>query len=156
MTDKATAATGTTDATETQCPLCQVPLPSELVRSDQWVIIDANEPMFPGFTRVVWIEHVREMTDLSTRQRQDLMEVVFEVEQIIRTKLAPHKVNLASLGNQAPHVHWHVIPRWTDDVAYPGPVWVIGQDTEAAQQRRAQTQRALADYHGALIQRFTA
>jgi len=153
MTDKATAATA---ATETQCPLCQLPLPGELVRSDQWVIIDANEPMFPGFTRVVWIEHVREMTDLSTRQRQDLMDVVFEVEQIMRTSLNPHKVNLASLGNQAPHVHWHVIPRWSDDVAYPGPVWVGGQDTEAAQHRRAQTQRALADYHGALIQRFTA
>ncbi|HEY7805316.1 MAG TPA: HIT family protein [Orrella sp.] len=150
MTDKAIAATAT------QCPLCQLPLPGELVRGDQWVIIDANEPMFPGFTRVVWIEHVREMTDLSTRQRQDLMDVVFEVEQIMRTSLNPHKVNLASLGNQAPHVHWHVIPRWSDDVAYPGPVWVSGQDTDAAQQRRAQTQRALADYHGALIQRFTA
>jgi len=35
----------------------------------------------------------------------------------------PHKVNLASLGNVVPHVHWHVIPRFLDDRHYPDPVW---------------------------------
>jgi diadenosine tetraphosphate (Ap4A) HIT family hydrolase len=32
-------------------------------------------------------------------------------------------MNLASLGNMTPHVHWHVIPRFEDDRHYPGPIW---------------------------------
>jgi diadenosine tetraphosphate (Ap4A) HIT family hydrolase len=35
----------------------------------------------------------------------------------------PDKVNLASLGNVVPHLHWHVVPRWTDDSHYPAPIW---------------------------------
>jgi diadenosine tetraphosphate (Ap4A) HIT family hydrolase len=32
-------------------------------------------------------------------------------------------MNLASLGNQTPHLHWHLIPRFTDDSHFPQPVW---------------------------------
>jgi diadenosine tetraphosphate (Ap4A) HIT family hydrolase len=32
-------------------------------------------------------------------------------------------MNLASLGNMTPHLHWHVIPRWRDDRHFPGPIW---------------------------------
>jgi len=139
---------------QTNCPLCAALLPGELVRTNQCIIVDAQEPLYPGFTRVIWLDHVREMTDLSAHERQLLMDTVFEVERIMRAHLQPHKVNLASLGNQAPHVHWHVIGRWPDDVAFPNPVWVGGTDTQAAQARRSHTLSALNAYHEALIQRF--
>ena len=32
-------------------------------------------------------------------------------------------MNLASLGNQTPHLHWHVVPRFRDDRHFPGPIW---------------------------------
>lgn len=137
------------------CLFCQSPLAGELVRTPRWVIVDAQDALFPGFTRVIWVEHVREMTDLTSEERRDLMGVVFEVERIMRDVLRPHKINLASLGNQTPHLHWHLIPRFTDDAAFPSPVWVAGIDTVSAQQRRDLTLSALADYHDALIQRFT-
>ena len=139
---------------QTDCPLCAAPLVGELVRNDHCIIVDAQEPLYPGFTRVVWLDHVREMTDLSAQERQLLMDTVFEVEHIMRVHLEPHKVNLASLGNQAPHVHWHVIARWSDDVAFPNPVWAGGTDSEAAQARCALTLSALTAYHEALIKRF--
>jgi diadenosine tetraphosphate (Ap4A) HIT family hydrolase len=37
--------------------------------------------------------------------------------------LQPDKINLASLGNVVPHLHWHVIPRFADDPHFPNPVW---------------------------------
>jgi diadenosine tetraphosphate (Ap4A) HIT family hydrolase len=37
--------------------------------------------------------------------------------------MKPTKVNLAALGNMVPHIHWHVIPRFTDDVFFPGSAW---------------------------------
>jgi diadenosine tetraphosphate (Ap4A) HIT family hydrolase len=51
------------------------------------------------------------------------MEVVFVVESAVRQKLQPDKINLASLGNLVPHLHWHVIPRWRGDRHFPNPIW---------------------------------
>ncbi len=85
-------------------------------------VVVADEP-FPGFCRVIWTTHVREMTDLDAADRDHLMRVVWATEAALRAQLAPDKMNLASLGNVTPHLHWHVIPRFADDSHFPHPVW---------------------------------
>jgi diadenosine tetraphosphate (Ap4A) HIT family hydrolase len=85
-------------------------------------VVIADEP-FAGFCRVIWNAHVAEMTDLPPPDRSHLMGVVFAVEAALRAMLDPHKMNLASLGNQVPHLHWHIVPRFTDDSHFPRPVW---------------------------------
>ena len=82
---------------------------------------------FPGFCRVIWKEHKREMNDLSGTDRQHLMAVVFATESALRGLYQPFKINLASLGNVTPHVHWHVIPRFRDDSHFPDPVWATAR-----------------------------
>jgi diadenosine tetraphosphate (Ap4A) HIT family hydrolase len=52
-----------------------------------------------------------------------LMDVVFATERALRRIMQPDKINLASLGNVVPHLHWHVIPRWRDDSHFPAPIW---------------------------------
>lgn len=84
------------------------------------LVADAD---YPGFCRVILNRHIREMTDLEPSERVRMMEVVFAVETALRGRLSPDKMNLASLGNQSPHVHWHVIPRYADDPHFPGPIW---------------------------------
>lgn len=144
--------------TETVCELCDTTSGKVLVASRHWRIIDAADPAFPGFTRVIWNSHVREMTDLSAAHRLELLEVVFRVESVMREYLVPDKVNLASLGNQVPHLHWHVIARWHDDIAFPAPIWAT-PDVDAgkamlAGQRAAAVMRRLPDYHQALFNEF--
>ncbi len=51
------------------------------------------------------------------------MRIVLVLEAILREQLKPHKINLASLGNMTPHLHWHVIPRFEADPHFPLPVW---------------------------------
>lgn len=63
------------------------------------------------------------MSDLAPADRRYLFDVVGAVESVVRAAVLPDKVNLASLGNIAPHLHWHVIPRWTDDSHFPAPIW---------------------------------
>ncbi len=144
--------------TDAICELCQTSSGKVLVASRNWRIVDAAEPNFPGFTRVIWTSHIKEMTDLSAAERMELLDVVFRVESVMRESLTPDKINLASLGNQVPHLHWHVIPRWHDDVAFPAPVWATpGVDTHKAilaGQRTAAVVRRLPDYHHALINEF--
>jgi diadenosine tetraphosphate (Ap4A) HIT family hydrolase len=78
---------------------------------------------YPGFCRVILNRHVKEMTDLDAAGRQGLMRVVFAAERALRQLLHPAKINLASLGNMTPHLHWHVIPRFDDDKHFPDSVW---------------------------------
>lgn len=86
-------------------------------------VVLADEPDHPGFLRVILDAHVKEMTDLPPASQQAMMRVVLACEAALREVMAPDKVNLASLGNVVPHLHWHVIPRFADDPHFPNPVW---------------------------------
>jgi diadenosine tetraphosphate (Ap4A) HIT family hydrolase len=105
------------------CELCDAPGGELVWESAHWRVVLVDDADYPGFCRVIWNAHVREMTDLSAGQRAALMAAVFVVEQAAREVLAPDKINLASLGNQTPHLHWHVIPRWAADRHFPAPIW---------------------------------
>lgn len=109
---------------EKDCVLC-VPMQQEnrVCESGNWRVIFADEAAWPGFCRVIWRAHVAEMTDLPLKAQQELMGVVLAVEKAMREILRPDKVNLASLGNMVPHLHWHVIPRFGDDTCFPESVW---------------------------------
>jgi len=105
------------------CPLCAGAGGIVLARTPRWRLIRAEEAGFPAFYRVVWNEHVREFSDLSSAERTECMDVVVQVETLIRKHLRPAKVNLAALGNAVPHLHWHVIARFDWDTHFPGAVW---------------------------------
>jgi len=109
------------------CPLCDTPGGTLLWQDDFCRVVRADEPDYPGFLRVILNAHIREMSDLSPVDQQALMRVVFAAEAALREVMAPDKVNLASLGNVVPHLHWHVIPRFADDPHFPNPVWGIKQ-----------------------------
>lgn len=109
--------------TDSACPLCANDGGTVLWRDALCRIVLADEPDYPGFLRVILATHVREMTDLSVGDRESLMRVVFAAETALREIMAPDKINLASLGNVVPHLHWHVIPRFADDPNFPNPVW---------------------------------
>jgi len=108
---------------EMQCELCANAGGEILWQDEACRVVWVDEPDYPGFCRVILKAHVKEMTDLPPDARNHLMQVVFAVEQAIREVLSPDKVNLASLGNVVPHLHWHVIPRFIDDRHFPGPIW---------------------------------
>ncbi|MDR2838778.1 MAG: HIT family protein [Azonexus sp.] len=109
--------------TKTDCELCAHPGGKLLWQSAECRVVRVDDPYYPGFCRVIWQEHVREMTDLQPDQRRRLMDIVFTVESVIRELFAPDKINLACLGNMTPHVHWHLIPRWLGDRHFPEPIW---------------------------------
>ena len=68
-----------------------------------------------------------EFSDLPPGERLECIEAVVRVEAALRQHLAPVKVNLATLGNAVPHLHWHVIARFAWDTHFPGSVWAAAQ-----------------------------
>lgn len=108
---------------EYNCELC-IGSGEELLWQDAFCrVILVNDSDYPGFCRVIWHEHIKEMSDLKPDQQNHLMRIVFEVETALRAILRPDKINLASLGNAVPHLHWHVIPRFKADKHFPLPIW---------------------------------
>lgn len=108
------------------CELCDGDGGALIFRCEQWRVVrvtGAEADAYPGFCRVVWNAHVRELTDLAPADRAAFMAGVFAVEAALRASIAPHKVNVASLGNLTPHLHWHIVPRYADDPAFPKPIW---------------------------------
>ena len=110
-----------------KCEFCESPGGAVVWRGPLCRVVRADEPDYPGFCRVILERHATELTDLPAAERQELMNVVFAVEEAIRETMHPDKVNVASLGNMTPHVHWHVIPRYRDDRHFPGPIWATPQ-----------------------------
>ena len=105
------------------CELCAKP-GGELIWQDEFCrVVRVDDVDYPGFCRVILNRHTREMSDLQAGERERLMAVVFAVEQAAREVLQPEKINLASLGNKTPHLHWHVIPRFKADRHFPNPIW---------------------------------
>lgn len=113
---------------ENNCELCGSP-GGEVLWSDahcRVVRVTGHEgAAFPGFCRVIWQSHVAEMSDLPEAEARHFMHIVAAVERTLRQLLTPDKINLASLGNLVPHLHWHVIPRWHDDSHFPSPIWAV-------------------------------
>lgn len=109
------------------CELCDESGGEILFRNEQLRIVLIADANYPGFCRVIWNAHVKEMTDLKPEERSVLMKTVCQVESALREVMQPEKINLAALGNMVPHMHWHLIPRFTDDAHYPNPVWAAAQ-----------------------------
>ncbi len=107
----------------TACVFCQEAGGEVLWEDDACRVVWAYEPDYPAMCRVIWDRHVKEMTELESPERERIMRVVFATEQALIATVQPDKVNLASLGNQVPHVHWHVVARFRDDPHFPGPIW---------------------------------
>lgn len=116
----------------TPCPLCQPNRETVLWQDRLARVVLVDDPAYPGFCRVIWQAHVAEMTDIAPAERSHLMELVFGVETALRQALKPAKINLASLGNQVPHLHWHVIPRHADDATFPDTIWAAPHRAGAA------------------------
>ena len=125
------------------CELCESAGGELLHQAAQFRVVLIHDDHYPGFCRVIWQDHVKEVTDLSELDRMLMMDVLWQVELVVREVMQPDKINLASFGNVVPHLHWHVIPRYADDAHFPQPIW--GQVQRAPQLQSLQMKRERVD-----------
>ena len=120
-------------------------------------VIDASNHELPGYVRVVLNRHVKEMTDLTDDEKHHVMDVVFFIESTMRSYLKPEKVNLAEFGNMTPHLHWHIIARFADDVYFPEAIWagkVRTPNLASLSRHHEDAEKFLKDLPNLLSQRF--
>jgi diadenosine tetraphosphate (Ap4A) HIT family hydrolase len=137
-----------------ECPLCKPDAEALLWHDGSCRVIRVPDPDYAGYCRVIWREHVAEMSDLPAAAQRHLLHVVLATETALRQLMQPDKINLASFGNVVPHLHWHVIARFRDDRHFPQPVWGTPQRTGAA--HGSPSDAALAAAIGAALTELTA
>jgi diadenosine tetraphosphate (Ap4A) HIT family hydrolase len=111
---------------EIDCAYCRGGdgLEDRLWTGEKCRVVLIHDTAFAGWCRVIWNYHARELTDLTRDERIHVMDVVAAVEAGLLDLLSPTKINIAALGTAAPHLHFHVIPRFADDPTFPDPVWL--------------------------------
>lgn len=84
-----------------------------------------DDQFFAGWTIVVFQRHAAELFHLAPTERIQLMEEVNRVAKALAQAYGAKKINYELLGNQLPHIHWHIIPRLANDPAPLEPVWRV-------------------------------
>lgn len=82
-----------------------------------------NVRHFPWLLLIPARENLREIFDLTPEDYTRAMEEVRIVTQAFADITKADKMNVATLGNICPQLHIHVIARFTNDAAWPNPVW---------------------------------
>jgi diadenosine tetraphosphate (Ap4A) HIT family hydrolase len=98
-------------------------LPHSLVLLGPW-------QFYRGYCLVVAKRHATELADLEKGDRQGYLDEMCTVARAIAEVFKPRKLNYELLGNQVPHLHWHLFPRYSGDPDIWRPVWFAIERTE--------------------------
>ena len=86
-------------------------------------VIAADDETYPWVVLVPRRPEAVEIIDLDAADRAQLMVEIAQVSAALKRLTACDKLNVAAIGNVVSQLHVHVVARWTDDAAWPGPVW---------------------------------
>ena len=74
---------------------------------------------------VFWLRtHATELFNLVEVERHAYLDEMCQLARAIAAVFKPHKMNYELLGNQVPHLHWHLFPRSVDDPQRLQAVWL--------------------------------
>ena len=120
-----------TDPTSRSCGICTIieriragqfsDLVAELPRS--WIIL-GDAQFYRGYCVLLAKRHVVEPYLMPRGEVHELLDEMLAAGRAISNVAAPAKLNYECLGNQEPHVHWHIFPRYVDDPMRLQPVWM--------------------------------
>ena len=94
--------------------ICDLPLSKFLLM---------NDSNYPWFILVPRRPNIFELFDLSKEDRIQLDHETVVVSKFINDSFKPDKINIATLGNIVSQFHVHIIARFSNDNAWPEPVW---------------------------------
>jgi diadenosine tetraphosphate (Ap4A) HIT family hydrolase len=93
---------------------------AELPRS--WLTL-GDAQFYRGYCVLLAKRHITELHAMPRGEAHELLDEILAVGRTLAEVLEPLKLNYECLGNQEPHVHWHIFPRYPDDSMRLAPVW---------------------------------
>jgi len=84
-----------------------------------------EDQFFAGYVLLVLRRHATELYRLEVAERRAHLEEVSRVAEALARVFRPVKMNYELLGNQVPHIHWHLVPRLSTDPDLRSPIWHV-------------------------------
>ena len=130
-----------------ECPFCrkltalrELPADELVWQFPQGVALLGPWQFYHGYCLLVSRRHATELSHLTDTERVAHLEEMCLLARAIETAFAPHKLNYELLGNQVPHLHWHLFPRSADDPDKLRPVWFATDRAERDPAEKARLQ----------------
>lgn len=111
------------------CPLCeprtqlgQEALPVVRLRGSSLYL--RRDQTYRGHCMLVHDgRHVSRPDQLTSEEWQARSDDLWVATRAIVQTFAPDHLNVESLGNAVPHLHWHLVPRYRHDLRWGRPIW---------------------------------
>jgi len=127
-------------------------LAADCITLDDWPlcrVLLMNDARYPWLILVPRHPALSDLHDVAEADRAQLMAEIDRASRVLKTRFDADKINVGALGNMVPQLHIHVIARFTDDPAWPGPVWgaqpAVPYESRALQERIEALKAAFAE-----------
>ena len=121
---------------------------AELPRS--WLIL-GDAQFYRGYSVLLAKRHINEMHLMPRGEAHELIDELMAVGKTLERVIKPLKLNYECLGNQEPHVHWHVFPRYAEDAMRLAPVWLRPEDERKVALEDSDRRRLIASMRTELV-----
>lgn len=88
--------------------------------------------MSPGHTLIAFKRHAGSLFETTKEERLSMLELMDQAKRLLDAELHPDGYNIglnddASAGQTIPHLHWHLMPRYSGDSsdARGGVRWIF-------------------------------
>lgn len=92
-----------------------------------------DSQFFRGYTLFLCKTPAPDLEDLPRELRFQFLCDMSLVSEALASVVKPHKMNVESLGNVVPHLHFHLFPRFLEESEPLKPVWLCAPQGEAAE-----------------------
>jgi|ERR1039457_972780 diadenosine tetraphosphate (Ap4A) HIT family hydrolase len=121
----------------TKCVFCTLP-DSRIIRANEHaIIIRDGFPLSPGHTLIIPRRHVGSFFQITAEERTCLLELLDQSKKMVDEEFSPDGYNIGindgvSAGQTVPHLHIHLIPRYSGDREDPrgGVRWIIPEKAD--------------------------
>jgi diadenosine tetraphosphate (Ap4A) HIT family hydrolase len=119
-------------------------------------LILGDAQFYRGYCLMLAKRHVTELHEMPRSEAHELLDELLAVGRTLATLLKPLKLNYECLGNQEPHVHWHIFPRYADDPMRLSPVWLRPETQRKASLDERTRAELIAAIRQILVRRLPA
>ena len=116
------------------CPLC-APRPAS---NDHWDLVEtlsasslylARNQTYRGQCQLIFDRrHAARLDQLTPDEYEAFAATSLPPRTRSCGPCTPDHVNIESLGNVVPHLHWHIVPRYVGDARWGMPIWTTPLD----------------------------
>lgn len=101
--------------------------------TDEWVLVsrlrvstlylNRNQTYRGQCILILDLRHACRPDELAPEEWSGFCTDLHRAERAVHHVVQPDHMNVVSLGNVMPHLHWHIIPRYRTDPRWGQPIW---------------------------------